>query len=109
LSSNLNAAQLPPEVRQSIQAQAGRLAAIQLPPNLSDEATLAARNAIDAAFVAGYRTTMFIAAGLALASAVTAALMISGKRAPVAETTPTPNLGTQLPNPRSSAGNMADR
>jgi EmrB/QacA subfamily drug resistance transporter len=101
LSSNLNAAQLPPEVRQSIQAQAGRLAAIQLPPNLSDEATLAARNAIDAAFVAGYRTTMFIAAGLALASAVTAALMISGKRSPVAETTPTQNLGTQLPNPRS--------
>jgi hypothetical protein len=35
--------------------------------------------AIDEAFVAGFRVAMFVAAGLALASAVAAGILIEGK------------------------------
>jgi hypothetical protein len=38
------------------------------------------KQAIDASFVKGFRLVMLIAAGLALASALTAALLIEGKQ-----------------------------
>jgi EmrB/QacA subfamily drug resistance transporter len=59
----------PPE-RAKIEAQRSKLAAAQ-----TDDTN--GREAIDEAFIAGYRAVLWLAAGLALASSVSAALMIS--------------------------------
>jgi hypothetical protein len=56
------------------------LAAAVLPPGLSSEAEAALKRAIVAAFVDGFRWVMGIAVGLAIASAMTAALMIERRR-----------------------------
>jgi hypothetical protein len=49
---------------------------MSLPPELDDAQREAVRAAIAAAFIVGYRAVMAIAAGLALASAGVALLMI---------------------------------
>jgi EmrB/QacA subfamily drug resistance transporter len=60
---------VPADVVQSVMAQKAKLAGIQV----SNEA---ARHAIDAAFVSGFRRVMILSAGLAVLSAVAAGLMI---------------------------------
>ncbi|NOK62802.1 MAG: MFS family permease [Chloroflexi bacterium AL-W] len=71
--------QLPPDVQQAIDDQRTSLAAAEAPETV--DATLAAtiNQTIDEAFVAGFRLVMFIAAGLAVTSALAAALLIPGK------------------------------
>ena len=49
------------------------------PAGLSDSDTKAIQLAIGESFVDGYRLAMFIAAGLALASALVSLLLIEGK------------------------------
>jgi EmrB/QacA subfamily drug resistance transporter len=68
---------IPADVVQSVMAQKAKLAGIQV----TNEA---ARHAIDAAFVAGFRRVMWVSAGLAVLSALAAGLMIrpSQKAAP---------------------------
>ena len=51
----------------------------EVPEGLDGRTAAAVQWAIDEAFVAGYRVAMLIAAGLALASAVVAGIMIEGK------------------------------
>jgi hypothetical protein len=58
------------------------LGAAQVPEGLGDE-TAAVQRAIRESFVAGFRVAMFVAVGLALASAVAAGIMIEGKGQPV--------------------------
>jgi len=60
---------------QSVMAQKAKLAGIQV----TNEA---ARHAIDAAFVAGFRQVMWLSAGLAVLSAVAAGLMIRPAQKP---------------------------
>lgn len=55
------------------------LGAAEAPEGLDASTTAAVDAAIDAAFLAGYRRVNWLAAGLALASAVAAAIMIEGK------------------------------
>jgi hypothetical protein len=50
-----------------------------VPEGLDGETAAAVQRAIDEAFVAGFRTAMFVAAALALVSAVAAGLLIEGK------------------------------
>ena len=50
-----------------------------MPEGLGVEKSTAVERAIDEAFVAGFRMAMFVAAGLALMSAVAAAILIEGK------------------------------
>jgi MFS family permease len=81
LERRLDHLDLASAARAQIEAQRSRLAATET----SDPR---ARQAIDDSFVAGYRTVLWIAAGLALASSLTAAVLISERRAEPARPLP---------------------
>ena len=71
---------LPPGALQQLEAEKVDLGGAEAPEGLDSEMAAAVERAVDEAFVAGFRVAMFVAAGLALASAVAAATMIEGKR-----------------------------
>ena len=78
LSRQMNGLGLSPAERTDIEAQRSKLAAIE-----TKDAR--ARQAVEESFVAGYRTILWVAAGLAVASSLTAATLISkGPRRSVA-------------------------
>ena len=78
LSANLTDLDAPPTVLEAVVAQEDDLAAVEPPPEV-DEATAAAIDtAVDEAFLGGYRLIMLIAAGMALASALIAVLVVEG-------------------------------
>jgi EmrB/QacA subfamily drug resistance transporter len=81
LERRVAAANLPPVIAEAVIAQRGKLAAIAPPATASEEVRVAVQRAVGEAFVSGFRRVMLIAAALALASAVTAWLMVgSGSR-----------------------------
>lgn len=77
LDARLSAIPLTPAQQTQLTAQRSRLAAIEAPRDLDAQTTQALNRAIDEAFVAGFRAVMLIAAGLALLSAASAALLIA--------------------------------
>jgi EmrB/QacA subfamily drug resistance transporter len=81
LSRRLSSVPLSDAARAAIEAQRSHLAAAQLPAGLSPQLQDAAQHALDMAFVDGFRVAMLLAAGLALLSAVAAALLIEGREA----------------------------
>ncbi len=81
LERRLDHLHLSPPVRAQIEAQRSRLAA-------AETSDARARKAIDDSFVAGYRTVLWIAAGLALASSLCAALLLNEQRAEPARRMP---------------------
>ena len=78
LNHRLTTANLPSSVAQSLQTQAIKLAAIDIPQNLESGTHQMIRRAIDESFVSGFRWVMLIGAALAAASAVTALFWIGG-------------------------------
>jgi EmrB/QacA subfamily drug resistance transporter len=70
---------MPQGARQQLEAEKVDLAGAEVPEGLDGGTAAAVERAIDVAFVAGFRVAMLIAAGLALASAVVAGIMIEGK------------------------------
>src|SRR5207302_1591564 len=77
-TGQLAALPLSPELHQALAAQSSRLAAAQIPAGTSAATSAALRHIIDQSFVAGFRVAMLIGSGLALASAIAAALLIEG-------------------------------
>jgi EmrB/QacA subfamily drug resistance transporter len=73
LDRRLDNAAVAPAVRAEIEAQRSRLAA-------AETGDARGRQAIGEAFVAGYRTVLWVAAGLALASSLSAALLIRSEK-----------------------------
>jgi MFS family permease len=67
---------LPPRVVQEIQAEKIKLGGLPLPDGLDPNTKVAVRQSIEGAFVFGFRIVMLICAGLSLASAAVAAVMI---------------------------------
>ena len=67
---------IPPEVQQRLLTQPSKLAGIEVPVDLAVEMKIRLQTAIFQSFVDSFRLVMFIAVGLALASAIVAALMI---------------------------------
>ncbi len=76
LDRKLESLDVPEEVRVALDAQRSKLAGAEPPAGLSPQLSKAVEASIDEAFVAAFRMIMLIAAGLALASALSAALMI---------------------------------
>ena len=81
LDSRLSKLDLPPAVVQQMDAQKADLGAAQAPRGVDAATQREINRAVDESFVAGFRSVMFIAAGLALASALVSALIIEGKPA----------------------------
>jgi MFS family permease len=75
LERNLNLLGVSPAATAQVEAQRSRLAGAE-----TDDAL--ARQAIDEAFVAGYRIVLWFASGLAVASSLTAAMLITTKTKP---------------------------
>ncbi|MEO0408842.1 MAG: MFS transporter [Cyanobacteria bacterium P01_A01_bin.135] len=76
LATQLAALNLAPDAQQSLLAQSGNLAAIEIPTELDPDARQAVADGIAIAFVSGFRAVMGLAAALAALSAVAAALLI---------------------------------
>ena len=78
-------AQLPASVADAIEAQRHKLGAIAPPAGAASTVAAQVRGAVGQAFVAGFRAAMLASAGLALAGALSAWWLISGRK-------PTPDL-----------------
>ena len=72
---------LAPDVQHLIDVQRIKLAGINIPTSVSGEARVAIKRAVDEAFVSSFRLVALICAGLALASALSAWLLVEGKQA----------------------------
>ena len=95
LDSHLAMLKISPQVRQVIDVQHVKLAGIQIPAHTSPEVQAALKSAIDESFVSGFRLVSLICAGLALASALSAWLLIEGKHAKSAESAVTGQVPSQ--------------
>ncbi|MGB3640221.1 MAG: MFS transporter [Rivularia sp. (in: cyanobacteria)] len=71
---------VPSQVKQALAAERINLAAAKVPDNISNELTNAIEKAIALSYVDSFRLIMFIAAGLAVASAVIALLTIDRRK-----------------------------
>ena len=76
LPEALQAANVPPDLAATVQAQRAKLAAVELPAHVGEAASVAVRRAVGEAFVAGFRWIMVVSAVLALAGAAVAALFV---------------------------------
>ncbi len=82
LDNQLTGAQLTPQTRQDLEAERSRLAGAEVPAGVRVEQRARIERAIDEAFLRGFRLVMLASAGMALAGALSAALLIEGKPAP---------------------------
>ncbi|MCK9687462.1 MFS transporter [Scleromatobacter humisilvae] len=73
-------AQLPAGVADAVYAQRSKLGAIAAPAGAASAVAAQVRDAVGHAFVAGFRAVMLCSAGLALASALSAWWLISGRK-----------------------------
>ncbi|MGA8764749.1 MAG: MFS transporter [Candidatus Sulfotelmatobacter sp.] len=77
LDNSLGRLSLAPAVRQTLHADEVKLGGLQAPPDLDPSTKAAIEESIGKAFVFGFRIVMLICAGLSVASAAVAWLMIS--------------------------------
>lgn len=80
LDARLQVLDLPSEARQQLEDEKAKLGAARAPEGLGAAQSASVEQAIDESFITGYRVVMMVAAGTALASALSAALLIEGKR-----------------------------
>ena len=80
LDAHLAPLDLPPEARQQLQEEKVKLGAAEAPEDLDAAQRAQVEQAIDQAFVSGYRVVMLVATAMALVSAISAALLIEGKK-----------------------------
>jgi len=80
LASHLAGLHLASATQQMIDAQLTKLVGIAIPAGVSNQLHAVLERAIDESFVAGFRVVMLICAALAAASALSALLLIEGKR-----------------------------
>jgi EmrB/QacA subfamily drug resistance transporter len=79
LDSRLSNIELPTSIRHSLDDQRINLAAQKIPEEIAPPMRQALKQAIDESFVTGFRSVMLVGAALALASGITALLLINGR------------------------------
>jgi len=85
LDNHLASLNLPAEVQEQLDEERIKLAGAEVPSTVNEKTRAALEDAINESFVVSFRITMFIGVGLALASALVAALMIEGKKADIGQ------------------------
>jgi EmrB/QacA subfamily drug resistance transporter len=80
LDARMSEMQVSPEVRHILNAEAPKLAEAKVPPQVEEVERQALQQAINKSFTWSFRVIMWFAAGLALLSAVCAALTMGGKK-----------------------------
>lgn len=80
LDTRLQTLDLSSDARQQLEEEKVKLGAAQAPEGIGATQSANVERAIDESFVTGYRVVMVVAAGMALASALSAALLIEGKK-----------------------------
>jgi EmrB/QacA subfamily drug resistance transporter len=78
IDSRLSRLEVSPEVRQSLDDQRINLAATTIPQDIGPPTRQVLKEAINESFVEGFRRVMLVGAALALASGITALLLING-------------------------------
>lgn len=76
LDRRLAQSAITPEVRQGLEEQRIRLAAIEIPSAVDEKTRMAIEQAVDESFVLGFRGVMLIGVGLALASSLAGWILI---------------------------------
>jgi EmrB/QacA subfamily drug resistance transporter len=84
LDSRVSSLDLAPSERSQLEERKVDLGAAQPPDGVSEGTAAAIERAVAESYVAGFRWVMIVCAGLALASALSAAFLIQGKTATVA-------------------------
>jgi EmrB/QacA subfamily drug resistance transporter len=79
LDGRMGPLEVSPQVRQAIDSQRNKLAAAEIPATVDAQTRSKLKVALDESFLDGFRLVMIINAGLALASALAAALLVEGK------------------------------
>jgi EmrB/QacA subfamily drug resistance transporter len=82
LDTRMEDMDMPGEVRIAMEAAKADLGAAEAPASVNDGMEAQIERAVDESFVAGFRTVMLASAGLALASALIAALLVGDPRTP---------------------------
>jgi EmrB/QacA subfamily drug resistance transporter len=82
LDSRLETLELAPQVQETLDEERARLGGAEVPDGVDSDLQVALEQAIAESFVSGFRLVMWIAAGLTLASVLTAVLLIEGKKPP---------------------------
>src|SRR5215212_6205687 len=91
LDERLDSMSLPGEVRSEMEAAKADLGAAEAPEGVDARTEARIERAVDQSFVAGFRTVMLVCVGLALASALAAALLVEDQREQVASREPYPS------------------
>jgi EmrB/QacA subfamily drug resistance transporter len=79
LDTRVQSLDLSPQAQEQLEAEKVNLGGAEVPSGVSEETGVKVERAIQESFLAGFRLAMFIAAGLAVASAVAAAVIMEGK------------------------------
>ncbi|MFQ6024119.1 MAG: MFS transporter [Acidiferrobacterales bacterium] len=79
LADHLTVLEIPPEIQQALEAERIKLAAAEVPGAVSEDIKHSLERAIADSFLVGFRLAMLVAAGLALASTLTAWLLIESR------------------------------
>lgn len=90
-ASRLSLLDTSAEVRQSLLAQRVRLGGLEVPASVEPVVRTQIEAAVSQSFIAGFRLLMFVAAGLSLAGAVSAYVMIGRRALPSVARIATPN------------------
>jgi EmrB/QacA subfamily drug resistance transporter len=93
LDARVQSLDLPPQARKQLESEKVDLGGAEAPSDVSGEKAAQIERAVDESFLAAFRLAMLIAAGLAVSSAVAAAVMIEGK----GSTAPAGRVGQTAP------------
>ena len=91
LDARLESMNLPGEVRSEMEAAKADLGAAEPPEDVDVGTAAQIERAVDESFVSGFRTVMVVCVGIALASALAAALLVDDRRVQIASREPYPS------------------
>jgi EmrB/QacA subfamily drug resistance transporter len=104
LDASLEGMDLPGGARAEMESAKADLGAARAPQGVDAATATRIENAVDESFVSGFRAVMLVSAGLALASALAAALLIDGRVSPASKAPlRRMDVGVEAPAPKTDS------